>query len=83
MYADDIYLMAPTGNLMQNLLDVCHNYGIANDILFNTLKSVIFFSNLYVNLLHHINSCNPIDNIIEKMLLKVYLELIEQSYHFI
>ena len=30
-------LMAPA---MQNLLDVCHNYGAANDILFNPLKSV-------------------------------------------
>ena len=38
MYADDIFLMAPTS--MQNLLDVCHNYGAANYILFNPLKSV-------------------------------------------
>ena len=40
MYADDICLMAPTATAMQNLLDVCHNYGAANDILFNPLKSV-------------------------------------------
>ena len=40
MYADDICLMAPTGTAMQNLLDVCHNYGAANDILSNPLKSV-------------------------------------------
>ena len=40
MYADDICLMAPTGTAMQNLLDVCHNYGSENDILFNPLKSV-------------------------------------------
>ena len=26
MYADDIFLMAPTATAMQNLLDVCHNY---------------------------------------------------------
>ena len=32
MYADDICLMTPTGTAMQNLLDVCHNYG--TDILF-------------------------------------------------
>ena len=32
MYADDICLMAPTGSTMQNLLDVCHNYGTENDI---------------------------------------------------
>ena len=40
LYADDICLMAPTGTAMQNLFDVCHNYGTANDILFNPLKSV-------------------------------------------
>ena len=32
--------MTPTGNAMQNLLDVCHTYGIANYILFNPLKYV-------------------------------------------
>ena len=40
LYADDICLMAPTATAMQNLLDVCHNYGAANDILLNPLKSV-------------------------------------------
>ena len=40
MYADYICLMAPTATAMQNLLDVCHNYGAANDILINPLKSV-------------------------------------------
>ena len=40
MYADDICLMAPTDTAMQNLPYVCHNYGAANDILFNPLKSV-------------------------------------------
>ena len=40
MYADDICIMAHTATAMQNLLDVCHNYGAANDILFNPLKSV-------------------------------------------
>ena len=40
MYTDYICLMAPTGNAMPNLLDVCNNYGTANDILFNPLKSV-------------------------------------------
>ena len=32
MYADDISPIAPTGNARQNMLDVCHKYGIANDI---------------------------------------------------
>ena len=40
MYADDIFLMAPTGIAMQHLLEVYHTYGTANDILFNILKSV-------------------------------------------
>ena len=40
MYTDDICLMAPTDTAMQNLLDGCHNYGAANDILFIHLKSV-------------------------------------------
>ena len=40
MYADDTCLMAPTATAMQNLLDVCHNYGAPNDILFNPLISV-------------------------------------------
>ena len=53
MYADDICLMAPTGTAMQNLLDVCHNYGAANYVLFNPLNSVCIvnkrkFSNYFV-----------------------------------
>ena len=42
MYVDDICLMAPTGNAMQNLLDVYHNYGIANVIVCNPLKSCLY-----------------------------------------
>ena len=42
MYADDICLMEPTSTAMLNLLDVCHNYGAANNILFNPMKSVCF-----------------------------------------
>ena len=38
MYAVDICLMALTGTAMQNLLDVCHNNGTVNYILFNLLK---------------------------------------------
>ena len=40
MFADDICLMAHIGTAMQNLLDICHNYGTANDIVFNPMKSV-------------------------------------------
>ena len=42
MYADDICLLAPTAIAMQQLLDICNDYGLANDITFNPLKSVCF-----------------------------------------
>ena len=40
LYADDICLLLPTASVMQTLLDVCYEYGIDNDILFNFIKSV-------------------------------------------
>ena len=40
MYADDICLLAPTAIAMQQLLDICNDYGVANDITFKPLKSV-------------------------------------------
>ena len=40
MYADDIFVMAPTAIALQKLLDVCFKYSIANDLLFNPVKSV-------------------------------------------
>ena len=40
LYADDICLMAPTATAMQCMLDLCYNYGLDNDVLFNPLKSV-------------------------------------------
>ena len=40
MYADDIFLLTPTAIAMQQLLDICDDYGVANDITFNSLKSV-------------------------------------------
>ena len=40
MYADDIFILAPTAIAMQQLLDICNDYGVANDITFNPLKSV-------------------------------------------
>ena len=40
MYADNICLLAPTDIAMQQLLDICNDYGVANDITFNHLKSV-------------------------------------------
>ena len=40
MYANDICLMAPTDTAIQNLLDVGHNHGVANNILLNPLNYV-------------------------------------------
>ena len=40
LYADDICLMTPTATAMQCMLDICYNYGLDNDDLFNPLKSV-------------------------------------------
>ena len=40
MYADDICVMAPTAIALQKLLDVWFEYSIANDLLFNPVKSV-------------------------------------------
>ena len=40
MYADDICLLTPKASAMQSLLDVCHEYGTDNDIIFNHIKSV-------------------------------------------
>ena len=40
MYADDNCLLAPTAMALQQLLDICNDYDVANDITFNPLKSV-------------------------------------------
>ena len=39
LYADDVTLIAPTAGGMNVLLGVCHDYGIAYDIIFNANKS--------------------------------------------
>ena len=40
MYADDICLLAPSAIGLQRLLDVCFDFNISNDIMFNPIKSV-------------------------------------------
>ena len=40
MYADDICLLAPSAIGLQRLLDVCFDFSIINDIMFNPIKSV-------------------------------------------
>ena len=40
IYADDICLLAPSAIGQQQMLDVCFNFSICNDIIFNPVKSV-------------------------------------------
>ena len=40
MYADDICLMAPSAIGLQKMLDVCFDFSLRNDIMFNPVKSV-------------------------------------------
>ena len=40
MYADDICLLAPSAIGLQQLLDVCFDFSIRNNIMFNPIKSV-------------------------------------------
>ena len=40
MYADDICLLAPSAIGLQRLLDVCFDFSIRNNIMFNPIKSV-------------------------------------------
>ena len=46
MYADDICLMAPSAIELQKLLDMCFNFSLKNDIMFNPVKSVYLHLNL-------------------------------------
>ena len=40
IYADDICFLAPSAIGLQQMLDVCFNFSICNDIIFNPVKSV-------------------------------------------
>ena len=40
MYADDICLLAPSAIDLKRMLDVCFNFSIRNDIMFNPIKDV-------------------------------------------
>ena len=39
-YADDLCLLAPCAIALQKLLDICHEYGVEHDVIYNPLKSV-------------------------------------------
>ena len=43
MYADDICLLAPSGLGLQKLLEMCYGFSQDNDIIFNSLKSIMLF----------------------------------------
>ena len=40
MYTDDICLLTPSAIVLQWMLDVCFDFSIRNDIMFNPIKSV-------------------------------------------
>ena len=41
MYADDIVLLAPSVKGLDQLITICHSYGLENDIIYNAKKSYI------------------------------------------
>jgi hypothetical protein len=43
MYADDIILLSPSVIGLQCMLDICFEFGVKNDIIFNSKKSVCLF----------------------------------------
>ena len=43
IYADDITLLAPSRDALNNMLDVCREYAEAYDILFNATKTKCIF----------------------------------------
>ena len=39
MYADDICLIAPSPAVFQELIDICYDFSVQNDLPFNSSKS--------------------------------------------
>ena len=39
-YADDLCLLAPCAIALQKILDICHEYGVEHDVIYNPLKYV-------------------------------------------
>merc|ERR1712235_133697 len=44
MYADDLVVVSPSSAGLQQLLAICSEYGLENDIKYNASKSVILIS---------------------------------------
>ncbi len=40
-YADDLCLMASCTIALQKLLDICHEYGVEHDVIYNPLRSTV------------------------------------------
>ena len=54
IYADDITIIAPSCYALNSMLNVCEEYALSHDILFNSLKTkYMLFSRNSVNLIHH------------------------------
>ena len=41
MYADDVVNLAPSREALQQLIDICEEYGTSNDIIFNVDKTTV------------------------------------------
>ena len=39
-YADDLCLLAPCAIALQKLLDICQEYGVEHDVIYNPLKYI-------------------------------------------
>ena len=49
MYADDICLMAPSPASLQELIDICYDLSIQNDLSFNSSKSYYMVSQNHIS----------------------------------
>ena len=49
MYADDICLMAPSPASLQELINICYDFRVRNDLSFNSSKSLGMVFSLGLN----------------------------------
>ena len=54
IYADDITVIAPSCYALNSMLNVCEEYALSHDILFNSLKTkCMFLVVILLTLIHH------------------------------
>ena len=71
IYADDITFIAPSCYAWNSMLNVCEEYALSHDILFNSLKiKYLFLVTILLTLLYYINRMN---NRIECVLLGIHI----------